>query len=1223
MRKMKGFAGWLSGVVGILTIFSVSAFGVCSGTQEGIWNTASQSLYSPANSAVQSDAADYYTITVGSNGIVNLTINNIDSSQKLSASLYPDGSCTPPPIWTVSNLLQNNSATSGDIVVGAGTYTLQVVGEHSIQDTDYNVRGQYISNQTPPIMGNVPNQLISVATAFNLDISAYVTLTDGDPIVSYTLTGALPAGLSFNSATGVLSGTPSEGGTFDLSVTATDNDGTSNSDSFTLSSIIVSGPPVMGDIPDQDIINGVPFILNIANYASATDSPIVSYTVTGTLPTGLDFNTTTGILSGTPTLNGTYTLSAYATDGEGDSNSDDFNITVSTAGVPSNLLIIKTPSTHYADVNETVRYTITIANETSTPMSNVTVTDTLVSYLYDLASGTIGSEITPPLNLNITIISSDFDCGVVSPDATSFSCTGNVPKRTGNSGVPGLARIVYTITTQSAPEPALLYNVASINGTTTETNASVIVSATTGGSVYTPPPDHADMIDAAKWVDIPTYNTGASKVIQTKIAAKTSVPLTAVHLDGNSNAAVYQITGGDPDLTFLVIPYVSDGMCSTQEILYDTDTGLPAVFNIANGQTTDTKNVTMPAYARQNARISVSYLDLDQLYLDSGVKCVYTSSTTGNLEGLGQCVNSANNYYDAFGLTAYERCQVYNGSPCESDNHGRSCGGDPGAADCTDYNPLYDNDLGCLMCTLNAFPDCSSDNFAIRPEKFEIISTHYNWAHILLSAEDYNTTINAYNYNSTTNTQAYNVVNANTAFDIATTKYNKLNIITPSMAGTASFAASSFDMADGRSVRTGVAGNEVAPLTFDDVGKINISVEDRVWSAVDNDDTPMNCDENGTYICGDVNVTFIPHHFDFQDLNITNNNGNPGTFTYIANEFTQMAARIHTKMRALNKVGNVTQNFSKHPLWENSVTVTPVVQVPATKYRFPSTNMVDAVTDANETIIDNLAIGFGTDGDTNGTKTVAWDETNTSQYLRFNFPREHNPATLPLPFDVNGSELNIMIQSTYLDSVTWAALGEVHSATIYGDRNGTAEADSSFVYGRIIPRNVRVFGNVDFTANAWYEVYMKGQIGGTTLVPSRNGTGWFINGMHDDDATKDGNGDVTVVLPNTLGLPGNSNIPAPPNSGTETYSFDGIDPTYSGIGHIDTDPWLWYGPNALPYADPDAATNINCLTHPCFNINIVPAIQKAGSAREGLEGDKGNKATTPGGIQYDYSPSVR
>lgn len=703
--------------------------------------------------------------------------------------------------------------------------------------------------------------------------------------------------------------------------------------------------------------------------------------------------------------------------------------------------------------------------------------------------------------------------------------------------------------------------------------------------------------------------------------------------DGDVEVATYNgAFANNQTVNMSVIFSLASDECTNPTVIGQTEI-------LHNTTHTDTGNILNIQYAAKAKRIQTTSFDFGNLFrAATGLNCA-NSSLQSSLCLVPACFNDSNNIAAVFPPAFYPHINTcINGdgggaAPCDSNAYNGNCGGKKVGVT---ISPLqYNIDLGCAACLADAFQNepCSDDNFAIRPEKFEITSTHYDWANILRSAEDYNTTIKAYKYNTTVLAPDYNQTRANLTLNKTLFFKNDATVIAGNaMVGTLAWNESDFNMSNGISLNSATGTNEAAGITFDDVGKVRIELRDMNWADVDlsdvnnlGDPTPSDCTETGGYICGDRNVTFIPHHFDFADLNITNNNGNPGSFTYIANEFTQMGGRIHTKMRALNKDGNVTKNFAIYPRWENSVTVTPVVQVPATKYRFPSTNVADTVTDANETIINNLAIGFATDGDDNGTKTVAWDETNTSQYLRFNFPREHNPATLPLPFDVNGSELNITIASLYTDPET------AHTANIRGDRNETADANATFVYGRIIPRDVRVFGNVAFTANAWYEVYMKGQIGGTTLVPSRNGTGWFINGMHDDDATKDGDGTITVINP---ALPGNATpianaMPLPPNTGTETYNFAAIGDAnipYSGIGHIETDPWLWYGPNAQPYADPVAgATAADCLTHPCFNINVVPAIQRAGSATTGdLKDDKANKASqAPGTIQYDYSPSVR
>jgi hypothetical protein len=507
---------------------------------------------------------------------------------------------------------------------------------------------------------------------------------------------------------------------------------------------------------------------------------------------------------------------------------------------------------------------------------------------------------------------------------------------------------------------------------------------------------------------------------------------------------------------------------------------------------------------------------------------------------------------------------------------------------------------------------CSKDNFAIRPEKLDINSTNYDYPNLLRSAQEYNTTIKGLNFSSGINSSDYNVTNANTILTIATKMYDRNNIernstTTPAMYGTSSFAASGFDMANGLSVKSGVSGNQVAGLSFNDVGKINLSIQDQQWAAVDinnaNDPTPRDCTANGTYVCGDKNVTFIPERFDFNELNITNNNGSPGSFTYIANEVNKMAGRIHTKIRALNKEGNVTKNFGLSPLWENPITVIPVVS--KSTYLYP---------DANETNITTLAIGFGIGSDANGTKTIAWNETNTSKYLRYNFRRDVN---LPQnPFDVNGSDLNISMTSSYVDT----NFTPNRTANINGSRLGTiapAGGSSKFVYGRIIPRDVRVFGaNTSFTANAWYEVYNLSSIGATAFPLSKNDQSWYANTLHTD--LSDGDGNVTLVVTGTN--PTNTSIV--PLTGMETYSFG------SGYGlggyqaHILTAPWLWYGMNASAYVDPGT----DCRTHPCFNINIAPAVGATGSAKSTNTSDKASKASirdTGWHSTTDYAPAIR
>lgn len=138
MKITKRFSRFFA-VVGVLMLFANSGFAACTGTNTGSWTT-STTTYSKKNQTVQSDAADYYDITVVSAGTLNLTINNEDSNEDLTVTLYSDGTCGSS-IWTQS-VTNGNSVTHSENVI-AGTYTVRLVGSRSDRNTDYDFSGSF------------------------------------------------------------------------------------------------------------------------------------------------------------------------------------------------------------------------------------------------------------------------------------------------------------------------------------------------------------------------------------------------------------------------------------------------------------------------------------------------------------------------------------------------------------------------------------------------------------------------------------------------------------------------------------------------------------------------------------------------------------------------------------------------------------------------------------------------------------------------------------------------------------------------------------------------------------------------------------------------------------------------------------------------------------------------------------------------------------------------
>ncbi|MEO5625702.1 MAG: putative Ig domain-containing protein, partial [Dokdonella sp.] len=164
------------------------------------------------------------------------------------------------------------------------------------------------------------------ATSFTVGTAGTFTVTaTGSPAPTLSETGALPSGVTFNTGTGVLAGTPAAGtgGTYAITFTATNGVGAPATQNFTLT---------IDEAPAITSANTIAFTIGAAGTFNVTASgfPLPALSETGALPTGVTFNTATGVLSGTPAAGtgGSYPLVFTATNGIGAPATQNFTLAI-------------------------------------------------------------------------------------------------------------------------------------------------------------------------------------------------------------------------------------------------------------------------------------------------------------------------------------------------------------------------------------------------------------------------------------------------------------------------------------------------------------------------------------------------------------------------------------------------------------------------------------------------------------------------------------------------------------------------------------------------------------------------------------------------------------------------------------------------------------------------------------------------------------------------------
>ncbi len=481
----------------------------------------------------------------GTSPALSLTIsvsNTVTSAPAISATPAPPiGNTGTAYSYQVSASNSPNSyAYSGNLPAGlglntstglisgtptsTGTSTFSITASNNV-GTSAPVGFSITINPPVPVVSATPAPPAgSVGTAYSYSIVA----TNGP--TSYAYTGTIPPGLNFDTGAGTITGTPTTSGTYNFSVTATNSGGTSQAVALSITISANPNTPVVNTTPAPPTgVLGTAYSYQV----NASNSPS-AYAYTGSLPAGLGLNTTTGLISGTPTAAGTSTFSITASNSSGTSTSASFSIpVVSTTNpvpaiisVPSVSGTVGTALTYYISANNSatsyaesgtlpggLNFSATSQTISGTPRTAGTSTVTLT------ATNSVGTSSATPLVITIypsgaaptitsgsnaaTSVGTPFRYQITASDApSSYAMTGTLTPGLGFSTTTGAITGTLTATgtttvnltaknTAGTSAPIAL----TIAGNPVSTDVNVALNQTTTGSTDQPPNVYASAVD--------------------------------------------------------------------------------------------------------------------------------------------------------------------------------------------------------------------------------------------------------------------------------------------------------------------------------------------------------------------------------------------------------------------------------------------------------------------------------------------------------------------------------------------------------------------------------------------------------------------------------------------------------------------------------------------------------------------------------------------------------
>ena len=422
---------------------------------------------------------------------------------------------------------------------GSYPFTVKIVDSKQVSATQtFTLRVNSLTLQITP--AQIPSGTLNVPYSFGLNV------VGGTAPDSWSLSaGGLLNGFSINSATGQITGTPTNAGNFQFTISVTDaNFGIAlQTYNFAVQNPVLSITNT--SLPSTTV--GASY--DVALLAASGTSPLAWSIASGTPPPGIQIQTATGLLVGTPTTPGSYTFTVQVQDATGATAQTSLSIVVS--ALPLSIVTASLPG---GAVATAYNHTVQATGGTGAIAWSIATGALPTGLSIGASTGTISGTTAVPGSFSFTVLATDTNAVTARQSYTVAIA--------GPPAVPAVTITGLPATSKPGDQPTLTLTLASAYPLPITVTATLALSPNPGNST--------DLMFAngtrTTQITIPANTTTAKMPFQTGTLAGTitvSLTFSAAGVDitpPTPPSAATTIASAAPTISSVAVSTTSGGL---------------------------------------------------------------------------------------------------------------------------------------------------------------------------------------------------------------------------------------------------------------------------------------------------------------------------------------------------------------------------------------------------------------------------------------------------------------------------------------------------------------------------------------------------------------------------------------------------------------------------------------------------------------------------------------